>query len=285
MMTAVGVAEEIGRGYLRLADRFLPGRVVGFYLTGSTALGEFVPGRSDLDFVAVLDRGLDDGELRRLRLVQAVSGARTIGRAVRRRWMVLSGTCNGVFVREADLRLPVTAIKPVASHVAERFFKGKGFDVNPVMWKVLLESGVALRGPEPSSLGLDPEPARLISWNRDNLDTYWRSWGKRMTAPGRWSAVAGRGLRYGRLSTAAAGVLGAPRLHCTIATGRVIGKLSAGRYALDTFDSSWHPLIETALSYWRREPVRSLPPDLARQSGRFVLEVVDSALKGNSRPG
>ena len=40
--------------YLRLADRLLPGMITGFYVTGSVALGAYRPGRSDIDFVAVL---------------------------------------------------------------------------------------------------------------------------------------------------------------------------------------------------------------------------------------
>ena len=39
------------------------------------------------------------------------------------------------------------------------------------------------------------------------------------------------------------GVLGAPRLHCTIATGTIITKEGAGQYALNTFDREWHHLI------------------------------------------
>ena len=46
--------------YLRLAERLLPGRVVGFYLVGSAALGSFRPGRSDIDFIAVMDSAVDE---------------------------------------------------------------------------------------------------------------------------------------------------------------------------------------------------------------------------------
>lgn len=43
----IGEAEHGAMAYLRLADRLLPGRVVGFYLVGSAALDSFRPGRSD----------------------------------------------------------------------------------------------------------------------------------------------------------------------------------------------------------------------------------------------
>ena len=78
------VVDATVRRYLGVADLLLPGRVVGFYLIGSVALGAFRPGRSDIDFVAVLDDGLDGGELRRLRAVHAAAGLRTVTAALAR---------------------------------------------------------------------------------------------------------------------------------------------------------------------------------------------------------
>jgi len=137
--------ERAGSAYLADADRMLPGRIDAFYLVGSSALGAFRCGRSDVDFVAVVDRDLTTVELRRLRLLHGMSAARTAWRALNGGHSPLSGTCNGVFVRRADMSLPVTDIRPVASQTGELFTVGRGFDVNPVVWKVLLDHGIALR--------------------------------------------------------------------------------------------------------------------------------------------
>jgi hypothetical protein len=48
-----GVGAPVGR-YLRQVDMAIPGAIHGFYVVGSIALGAFRPGRSDVDFVAVL---------------------------------------------------------------------------------------------------------------------------------------------------------------------------------------------------------------------------------------
>ena len=61
--------------YLRLADRLLPGRIAAFYVVGSAALGAYRAGRSDIDFVAVLDRPLTPAEIGRLRIVHVLSGS------------------------------------------------------------------------------------------------------------------------------------------------------------------------------------------------------------------
>jgi hypothetical protein len=260
--------------YLEVADRWLPERIHGFYVVGSTALGAFRPGRSDVDFVAVLDRRLDVDELRRLRLTHLL----TWGPAALR-WLVPAGepvpVCDGVFVVADDLTRPVSAITPVASQVGYRFSVGEAFDVNPVMWKVLGDNGIAVRGPDRTSLGLDTEPGQLRQWNLDNLDSYWRPWGEKALR-GR----AGLGLRSARW-LAAWGVLGAPRLHHTIATGRVVSKEAAGEYAIETFGSQWQPIVREALAYWRGEDESSQvfrdARSRLRRAGEFVLEVVDQA--------
>ncbi|MGZ4684098.1 MAG: aminoglycoside adenylyltransferase domain-containing protein [Acidimicrobiales bacterium] len=271
----IAEAERLATSYLRLADRLLPGRIEGFYLTGSTALGAFDADRSDIDFVAVVDGDLSARELGRLRIVHALSGGVTLAREVARGNLGLPETCNGSYLRASDLTRPVSNIEPLASHTGPRFSVGRAFDVNPVMWKVFAERGVALRGPTPDALGLVPQPELLRSWNLDNLDSYWTRWAetglrRRRLTPRR------RSIRW----AVAWGALEPPRLHHTVATGEVISKEAAGKYALDTFDRSFHPVITEALAYRRGEPLvvaAGDAPTRLRRTCELVLEVVRSA--------
>lgn len=262
--------------YLAIADRLLPGRVIGYYVVGSAALGAFRPGRSDIDFVAVIQDaaggGLADAEYRRLRLLQWTANIPAGLHALTRGRWTLPGTINGVFVAAGDLKRPVTQIRPLACHVGHVFQRGAGFNVNPVEWKVLREHGIAFRGPSPGDLGLDPEPDRLRAWNRENLHAYWRPWAEKILS-------GKRPLLPKRFGTAW-GVLGPPRLHHTIATGEVISKEAAGEYALDVFPARWHPLIHEALAYRRGEPADPAFSRRAvrhRQTAEFVLEVIADA--------
>lgn len=290
--------------YLADADRLLPGAVVGFYVVGSVALGSYRPGRSDVDFVAVLGDGGGDADggdhsdggddsdsdtgparLRRLRALHAASGLRTAATAVRHGRSPLTGTCNGVFLRWVDLATPVSEIAPVASHTGIGFTVGAaGSDVSPVAWKTFAERGIAMRGPEPAALPLDPQPELLAPWNLGNLERYWQPWAEGVRRP------AHRGFRRfvvrPRWSTAW-GMLGAPRLHCTLATGEVVSKEQAGEYALDAFPSRWHPLLADALAYRRGEPsqLRLSPAERARRTADFVLEVVASAREMEAAQG
>lgn len=61
--------------FIARLDRALPGRVEGFYLVGSAAFGAFRPGRSDLDFVAVMPGGPQPGDVDALRRVHRASCA------------------------------------------------------------------------------------------------------------------------------------------------------------------------------------------------------------------
>jgi hypothetical protein len=266
--------ERDARRYLAQLDQLLPGEVLGFYLVGSVALGAYRRRRSDLDFVAVLQDECHQHRLARLRLAHVRSGAVTGARALREHRSPLTGTFNGVFIRESDLGKPVTTIVPVASQTGTEFHAGRaGSDLSPVGWKVLGESGVPLRGPQPAQLTLDPQPELLRPWTAGNLEAYWRPWAE---------SVARAPYRRFRLRprwATAWGVLGAPRLHCTMATGDVISKEAAGDYARAEFPPKWRALIEEALAYWREEPERVSwsPRERALLTAEFVTFVIEQA--------
>ncbi|MGA4989487.1 nucleotidyltransferase domain-containing protein [Nonomuraea bangladeshensis] len=259
--------------YLSVADRLAPGLVTGCYVVGSAALGDWRPDVSDIDVVAVVGRTAGERELRRLSLLHKLGNLRAAGRALTRRQPHLPGTVNAVFVAAADLREPVTRIRPVASHSGPSFRRGQGFDVNPVMWTVLRERGIPVRGPAPATLGLNPEPSLLRSWTLDQLRGHWARYASRAlsTRPPRRRLQSPYGL-------ALAYALSPPRLHRTVATGEVISKEEAGAYALDTFDTRWHPLLQLALAHRRGTPGPALDPSrVPRLTGEFIHEVIAAA--------
>ncbi|MGW0520200.1 aminoglycoside adenylyltransferase domain-containing protein [Crossiella sp. NPDC003009] len=267
-------AERAAARYLAVADRLLPGRITGCYLVGSAALDAWRAGRSDIDFIAVVDGGFSERELRRLRVLHVAGNLSAAGRALVRADPTIPGTMNGAFVPAAELGKPVTRIRPLASHSGRSFKRGRGFDVNPVMWKVLREQGVTVRGPAPDRLGLDPEPDRLREWNLDQLRGHWRDWAQQCVT----SRASGKPLVPAHRA-ALARVLGPPRLHHTIATGAVISKEAAAEYALDVFDARWHPLLRAALAQRTGGPGPEIPePGLLRRlAGEFTLELLSDA--------
>ncbi|MFI6498460.1 aminoglycoside adenylyltransferase domain-containing protein [Nonomuraea typhae] len=267
------VARAVSR-YLSVADRLLPRRISGFYVVGSVALGAWQAGRSDIDFVAVVDGDLSERDLRLLALLHKAGNLPAAWQALIRGRPHIPGTLNGVFVAAGDLGEPVTRIRPAASHSGPTFKRGSGFEVNPVVWKVLLEKGVTVRGPVPGQLGLDPEPGTLRDWNLRQLHGHFAAFAGK--------AVSARPPRKPLLPAhrvAVAAVLTPPRLHHTIATGEVISKEAAAEYALDTFEARWHPLIRLALARRLGLPAPGVGDarGLPRLVGEFIFEVIASA--------
>ena len=249
-------ARRAAARYLAVADRLLPGRITGCYLVGSAALDAWRPLISDIDFVAVVGGSCGDREIRRLRVLHLAGNLGAARNAVAHRRPAIPGTMNGVFVAADEVAKPVTSIRPIAAHTGRRFRRDRAFDVNPVTWQVLAEHGITLRGPAPDSLHLDPEPHRLRDWTLGQLRNHWRPYAEQVRSARRISAKR---------------LLGPPRMHYTVRTGRVISKEAAGEYALDTFDRCWHPVILAALSLRDGTPIPTSPRDAAE----FMLHVID----------
>ena len=262
-------------GLLARLDRALPGRIEGFYVVGSACLGAFRADRSDVDFVALVRGELGLDEVGRLRTIHRRLWVAALARdvALRRRWPVV---CNGSYLTPEALERSPLEVVPLAGHVAGRFAAGEpGFDVNPVTWHVLARHGIALRGPEPENRNIRADPDELRAWTIQNLNGYWRRWASRAHRPGA-STVRALPRRF-----TAWGVLGAPRLHYTLATGEIATKEDAGRYALEAFAPEWRPLIDEALAFWRGAPPTApyrRRPDLRRRAtAAFVAHVIESA--------
>jgi len=255
-------------------DRALPGRVEGFYVTGSACLGTFRLGRSDIDFVAIVAGDLERDELARLRAIHLGRWAAALVRDVggHGRWPLV---CNGSYLAPGSLAASPRAVTPLAGHVAGRFRVAErdGFDVNPVTWHTLARHGIAVRGPGPDRLDIRVDAGELQAWTLENLNSYWSRWVERARRPGP-RTVPSLQRRY-----AAWGVLGVSRLHYTLATGEIAGKVQAGEYARDTFDGEWHPLIDDALAFWRGDPPVSLyrrhPTRRIPAAAEFVADVIE----------
>lgn len=241
-------ANAIG-SYLRTADRLLPGVVTACAVGGSIALGAYRPGRSDIDVVAVISDEWKErrGLMSRLRLLHLSQLPRLSVRAGR--GLGFSACCNTVFIWESDVSRPVTQIRPIASHVGEIFEPTEAFDVNPVIWKQLVDGGISVRGDKVSDWGLDPEPEVLHAWVARNLREYW--------------TPLAESLGRNRPKLSARGVewclLGPARMHHTLVAGDIISKEAAGQHALDEFPNHT-PIIEVALAQLHRTPVPRDPP-------------------------
>ena len=260
------LARSVVDRYLDLADHHLPERLVGLYLVGSIALGDFAPGRSDVDFVAVLDDPASDATIDALETVHAAVDA--FGDLPK---------LDGFYVSHSAFAGEPESANPVAFHVDNRFVgSGECFELNPVTWATLSRHGVAVRGAPATSLGISVTHERLARWCAANLRSYWTGYAAR-TRDLIAAVEPGSDIPAELIGDLLAwAVTGPPRLHHTIVTGEIASKSGATRWALDVYADGWHDLLEAALRVTRHD-LSAATVAAALRVPDFVDWVVDAA--------
>ena len=206
--------------YLAALDRVLaPDAVAGVYLTGSTTLGDYHHGRSDLDILTLTTRALSDGELAALEQMHKTleTGAQPHADA-------------SYIVRDHVGKLPP---EDAAGHayVVDGHFNRGGNGQELVVWASLDQCGITVRGPEATSLDAAPDAGEFKAWNRGNLEGYWR-----MRALQVRQAISERDPNEEFLPYFAVWLASGPgRLHKTIATGEIISKSQSIDYTAELF--------------------------------------------------
>jgi nucleotidyltransferase-like protein/aminoglycoside adenylyltransferase-like protein len=224
---------EATQRHLAALDTAAPGLVTSLYLTGSVTLGDYQPGRSDIDFMAFTTRPVTEPDV-----VALLAGVH--------RSLPGGLHYDGNYVAQAALP-KVPDDEPPAPHVVNGEFHGSdpNHQLTPATWTEFSRYGIGVRGPLAASLGVEIPRDRLSQWTLGNLNGYWRS-------------RASEGLAHGRTLAAGAAVdghlaawvaLGAARLHYTLATGDITSKSGAGRYAIEHFPQ--YTEVLTAALAWR----------------------------------
>jgi hypothetical protein len=252
--------------YLDIAGVEAPSLVEGLYLVGSVALGEFRPASSDIDFIAVTANRPDAAALAALERVHTRHYAHW-----RRPFF------DGIYVIWNDLAGDPARLGPGPSTHESRFHTDSRGERNPIAWHTLAQCGVCCYGPAIAALAVWHDPAVLVAWTNNNLDSYWRRLIDRDANLFTPSGLAG--LRAWSCTWC---VLGVSRLHYTLATGEITSKEGAGLYALATFPARWHGVINEALRIRRAAGRRSFyRSPLARR--RAVLDFTHMVIEDGHR--
>jgi hypothetical protein len=217
-------------------QRLVPGlqallgdQLVGVYLFGSLALGDFDPATSDIDFVAVTVSEVNDSQLGALQALHAhlfASG------------LPLADQVEGAYLSRAALRVydPATARHPHLDR-GEADLRRQPFYTDWVIQRFSLrEHGVVLLGPPIKTL-IDPiTPAALRAAVRDLLH-FW------------WAPMLSDTSRLEHTGYQAYAVATFCRMLYTLEHGGLVSKPAAGRWALSHLDPRFAPLIQRALDY------------------------------------
>lgn len=257
--TPIDVAEALGT-YLEILDSVDPGLVEGLYVVGSYALGDWIPGASDIDVVVVTAEPATDEDHGTLRTAHALLAERQPRPFV-----------DGPYLAWGDLVVePATGLHRPWTLNGELHHDGDCFEINPVTWYTLATYGVTVRGPSPETLGIPTDTEARVRFVVDNLYGYWlgvaddvdRAVGERPT-----------GEFGGAIFTWCA--LGALRLHFTAFTGDVTSKRGAGEHGLRVAPERFHPMLEAALHVRAGGERGDVPAALLADAGSLIRWVVD----------
>lgn len=131
--------------------------LVAVWAHGSLALGDFQPGRSDLDLVAVTGERLNDAHLAGLQRVHETLIAD----------VPLAGSLHCAYMARTELADPGQA-HPTWAH-REMFDR----IVSPVSRRELTQGGLSLHGPAPAGLVPTVSDQELASYIRGDLRDFW----------------------------------------------------------------------------------------------------------------
>jgi len=244
--------------YLDAVDQALPGFVEMLYIAGSTALGAWQPGYSDVDALVVTSRKAEPDDLVALAEIHAGMPAKPDFDGI-----YLDGA---TFTTQPADDPPVLFVRDGTLHPD----KPSG-NLNPVLWLILQRCGLSVRGPVVANLGLTVDPVALRRYNLDNLRTYWKPLAELIRQrtrdlPDR-TPIGGENVAHA--------MLGPARLHYTLAVGDVIPKSGSAAYLAEHF-RTWADLAERTTRWRAGEPVTFTIADL-RTAAASIDTVADDA--------
>jgi len=212
--------------YVFLINKELPDLINGFYLVGSIALDGFNKRFSDIDFVAVLNRKASQWDIGKLIAIHNRIEKDSP------KWKL-----SGCYIQIDDLGRFENEIKPHPYYHDGKFHNGGYFEINSITWWILKNHGIAIIGKETAELLFTVDWNLLIATTKENLNSYWAGWTKRID--GFLVMLSDWGIQWT--------VLGVLRQYYTFRENSITTKTKAAEYALKRLPHRWHSLIQEAI--------------------------------------
>lgn len=231
------------------------------YIYGSTALGDYIEGSSDIDFIAVLREQAGAAD------IQAISAAHD---------EVEKGIPNtdimGAYLLIHDLGKPETEISSLLTYYDNQLHvDGKGGDINPITWWILKKHGIRISGSH-LSFDYDLDVKSLLRYVIGNLNTYWVTWIDRLEEQLSLLNLSDEESMTKQLDQAVEWcTLGMLRQLYTLKEHDITSKTEAGLYGIATLPQKWHGLIHEAIHIKRRRPDRCYTSNVQRLTDLLAL--------------
>jgi len=218
---------EFLQAFLAQAQEVLGEQFIGLYLYGSLASDDFVPARSDIDFLVVTADELPAG------LISALENMHARLWATGAKWAL---KLEGSYITQAALRRYNSEDGPFPCVNEGKFYLARHESDWVLQRHILREIGLAVAGPDIRPL-IDPVSPDDI---RAAVRGYLREW---------WQPMLRNPQRLQSREYQAYATLSMCRAFYTLQHGRVASKTDSARWAQRTFGERWISLIDRALAW------------------------------------
>lgn len=202
----------------------------GIYITGSLALNDFHPDKSDIDVVILCHQLPDRSEAARITQIHNETKTKHA-----------SPPLNCVYV-------PVSVFTNHHPESAEvlHYLRGKlfysPFEMATVTMIELQQHAITVSGPEASTLPVQMDQHSLNAFLHKNINTYWTHWNDQYEKqPVKYLLLA----LFPPLTEWS--ILGIARQYATLRTGKILSKTQAGEWIIKQIPDQYHPSIIRAL--------------------------------------
>lgn len=230
-------------------NRLLNQDIVGVYVHGSLALGDFNPETSDVDFLVVTRQELPAERLPALDQMHA---------ELRDQGFKWAFNMEGSYISQALLR---RYDPDQCWHPALRCDGSFGVDGHASDWiiqrAVIREHGIVLSGPSPAAL-IDPVAPSELKKAAQGILKEW------------WSPLLEDASRLATSEYQVYAVLTMCRCLYTIEKGLVASKPAAAKWMISTRGNEWETLIRQAMAWRRGDELNAIDETLAFV--RYTLE-------------
>jgi len=227
--------------FLAQVQATLGEQFIGLYLYGSLASGDFVPDRSDIDFL-VVTAGELPGEV-----ISALESTHARLWATGAKWAL---KLEGSYIIQAALRRYNPEDGPFPCVNEGKFYLARHESDWVLQRAILRESGVTVAGPDIRPL-IDPVSLEDI---RAAVGGYLREW---------WQPMLRNPQRLQSREYQAYATLSMCRALYTLQHGHVASKTDSARWAQKTFGECWLELIDRALAWPEGDQVDEMTETLA----------------------
>ncbi len=256
-LSAIGAHPEARRAIEQLVkkiSRLLASHLVGMYFDGSIALGDFDPGRSDIDLVVVTEDRLSDSAAAALAALHE-----TLARSV----PTWGEEIEVFYVSKRDLDQHAVENRNVHSYVERGtggLLRTRPFGLGGLVHlRVLSQHGITITGPDIRELVVpvpDERLRRFAVLGAENRLHLYREDPTLLARPG----------------ARAFAVLTACRMLHTFHTGNVVPKMEAARSALQSIDPPLANVIRAAMGWRKDHDALALTPEETVALLRFVRD-------------